>query len=136
MICRSLLDVPNVGAKKERDDSLFERTDWLSALEPTIVTTHKESRIIHWHFYTGIALAYSTYRRLIMNDSNATHHADTRLPRNYRTVVTVAALVFSTLVLPGCQLIANIFATGVWLGVILVVGVVALIFWLIFAALT
>jgi hypothetical protein len=71
-----------------------------------------------------------------MNISNATHHADTRLPRNYRTVVTVAALVFSTLVLPGCQLIANIFATGVWLGVILVVGVVALIFWLIFAALT
>lgn len=71
-----------------------------------------------------------------MNISNATHPANTRIPRNYRAVVTVAALVFSTLVLPGCQLIAGIFATGVWLGVILVVGVVALIFWLIFAALT
>ena len=55
---------------------------------------------------------------------------------NYWPTLIIATLVLGTLVLPGCQLIANIFAAGLWLGLLLVVGVIVLVVWLISSALT
>jgi hypothetical protein len=54
---------------------------------------------------------------------------------NYRPTLIIAALVLATLILPGCQLIAGIFAAGLWLGLFVVVGVIVLIIWLISLAL-
>ena len=45
------------------------------------------------------------------------------------TLFSVFALVI--VFLPGCQIIGDIFKAGVWVGIILVVGIVGLIFWLI-----
>lgn len=33
--------------------------------------------------------------------------------------------------LPGCAIIGDIFKAGVWVGILLVVGIIGLIFWLI-----
>ena len=40
-------------------------------------------------------------------------------------------LLVLTVVLPGCELIGDIFQAGVWVGVIVVVAIVGLIVWLI-----
>jgi hypothetical protein len=40
------------------------------------------------------------------------------------------ALLLSTITLAGCEIIGNIFQAGVWVGVILVVLVLGLVFWL------
>jgi hypothetical protein len=42
-----------------------------------------------------------------------------------------ALLLVSTLTLTGCEVIGDIFKAGVWVGVILVVAVVAIIAWLV-----
>ena len=39
-------------------------------------------------------------------------------------------LLLSTITLAGCEIIGNIFQAGVWVGVILVVLVLGLVFWL------
>jgi hypothetical protein len=39
-------------------------------------------------------------------------------------------LVLSTLGLAGCELVAGIFKAGVWTGVLLVIGIIALIVWM------
>ena len=41
-----------------------------------------------------------------------------------------APLLLSTTVLPGCEIVGEIFKAGVWVGVILVVVVIGLIVWL------
>ena len=43
----------------------------------------------------------------------------------------IALLVFISALLSSCEAIADIFKAGVWVGVIIVVLVVGLIFWLI-----
>jgi hypothetical protein len=40
-------------------------------------------------------------------------------------------LLLSTVTLTGCDLIVDIFQAGVWVGVILVIGVIALIVWMV-----
>jgi hypothetical protein len=40
-------------------------------------------------------------------------------------------LLLSTFTLTGCDLIVDIFQAGVWVGVILVIGVIALIIWMV-----
>jgi hypothetical protein len=41
-----------------------------------------------------------------------------------------ALLLLSTMILPGCEIIGDIFKAGVWVGVILVVLVLGLIVWI------
>jgi hypothetical protein len=41
-----------------------------------------------------------------------------------------ALLLLSTMILPGCEIIGDIFKAGVWVGVILVVLVIGLVVWL------
>jgi hypothetical protein len=41
-----------------------------------------------------------------------------------------AVLLFSNLALGGCQIVGDIFKAGVWVGVLLVIGVIALVVWL------
>jgi len=45
--------------------------------------------------------------------------------------LTMAALFFSLLLLSSCQAIADIFKAGVWVGVLAVVGFIALILFLV-----
>jgi TRAP-type C4-dicarboxylate transport system permease large subunit len=40
-------------------------------------------------------------------------------------------LILSTITLTGCELIGDIFKAGVWVGVILVILVIAVIFWVV-----
>jgi len=47
----------------------------------------------------------------------------------YRLLLLIA--VFSTIGLSGCEIIGDIFQAGVWVGVLLVLGVLALIVWVI-----
>ena len=47
----------------------------------------------------------------------------------FRRLLIVA--VFPVLGLSGCEILGDIFQAGVWVGVILVVGVIALIAWLV-----
>ncbi len=42
-----------------------------------------------------------------------------------------AVLLFSNLAVSGCQIAGDIFKAGVWVGVLLVVGVIVLVVWLI-----
>jgi hypothetical protein len=44
--------------------------------------------------------------------------------------VTLLVLCTVLMTLPGCEIIGGIFKAGVWVGVILVVLVVAVIFWI------
>jgi hypothetical protein len=44
--------------------------------------------------------------------------------------LSFALLLLSTITLAGCEIIGNIFQAGVWVGVILVVLVLGLVFWL------
>jgi hypothetical protein len=44
--------------------------------------------------------------------------------------LSFALLLFFTITLAGCEIIGNIFQAGVWVGVILVVLVIGLVFWL------
>ena len=46
------------------------------------------------------------------------------------TFLSLAA-VFSALVLSGCEIVGDIFQAGVWVGGLLVVGVIALIIWMV-----
>lgn len=39
-------------------------------------------------------------------------------------------LVMSIAVLPGCEAIGNIFSAGVWFGIVIVMVIIILIFWL------
>ena len=39
-------------------------------------------------------------------------------------------LLFSAVALTGCELVADIFKAGVWVGVLLVLGVIAIVIWL------
>lgn len=48
-----------------------------------------------------------------------------------RSFPVLASMLLSALALAGCEVIGDIFKAGVWVGVLLVVGVVALIVWLI-----
>jgi hypothetical protein len=41
----------------------------------------------------------------------------------------LSLLMLSALTLAGCQIVGDIFKAGVWVGVIAVVGVIALIVW-------
>jgi len=41
-------------------------------------------------------------------------------------------LIVGLLVLTGCEFIGDVFEAGVWVGVLLVLGIIALIVWLIF----
>ena len=45
-------------------------------------------------------------------------------------MIALTLLVISTLTLAGCELVGDIFETGVWVGVILVILVVGLVVWL------
>jgi len=41
------------------------------------------------------------------------------------------AVLFSSAALSGCELVAAIFKAGVWVGALLVVGVVGIVIWLV-----
>ncbi|MDQ6902478.1 MAG: hypothetical protein M3139_05630 [Bacteroidota bacterium] len=49
--------------------------------------------------------------------------------RNIRTVIF--SLIFMAITLTSCQAIAGIFKAGIWVGIVIVVVIVAIIFWLI-----
>jgi hypothetical protein len=40
-------------------------------------------------------------------------------------------LLFSAVALTGCELVADIFKAGVWVGVLLVLGVIAIVVWVV-----
>ena len=40
-------------------------------------------------------------------------------------------LLFSSLALSGCELVAEIFKAGVWVGALLVIGVIGIVIWLV-----
>ena len=40
-------------------------------------------------------------------------------------------LFFSAVALTGCELVADIFKAGVWVGVLLVLGVIGIVIWLV-----
>jgi hypothetical protein len=48
-----------------------------------------------------------------------------------KSACLLLAAVFSTLGLSGCEIIGDIFQAGVWVGVLLVIGVIALIIWMV-----
>ena len=48
-----------------------------------------------------------------------------------RTMYSAWALVLLALTLSSCEVIGGIFKAGVWVGVLIVVGILALIFWLV-----
>ena len=50
-------------------------------------------------------------------------------PRNIKTVIF--SLLFMAVTLTSCQAIAGIFKAGIWVGIVIVVVIVAIIFWLI-----
>ena len=54
-----------------------------------------------------------------------------RLPALKHSLSLFALLLLTTLTLPGCEIIGDIFKAGVWVGVLLVIGVIALIVWLV-----
>ncbi|MEO9033586.1 MAG: hypothetical protein ABI285_10130 [Ginsengibacter sp.] len=49
--------------------------------------------------------------------------------RNIKTVIF--SLIFMAITLTSCQAIAGIFKAGIWVGIVIVVVIVAIIFWLI-----
>jgi len=40
-------------------------------------------------------------------------------------------VLFSAVALTGCELVGDIFEAGVWVGVLLVLGVIAIVIWLV-----
>ena len=49
----------------------------------------------------------------------------------FRRLSSLSAFLFvSTFTLPGCQLIGDIFKAGVWVGAILVIGIIGLVIWM------
>ena len=40
-------------------------------------------------------------------------------------------LLFSAVALTGCELVGDIFKAGVWVGALLVIGVIAIVIWLV-----
>lgn len=49
---------------------------------------------------------------------------------------SVGTLLISTLALSGCEIAGDIFKAGVWVGVLGVVGVIALVVWLVSKAIS
>ncbi len=49
--------------------------------------------------------------------------------RNIKTVIF--SLIFMAVTLTSCQAIAGIFKAGIWVGIVIVVVIVAIIFWLV-----
>lgn len=47
-----------------------------------------------------------------------------------KTNVVIATLLALSITLSSCEAIAGIFKAGIWVGVILVVGIIALVLWL------
>ena len=47
---------------------------------------------------------------------------------------SVLLLLAAVLGLSGCELVGDIFEAGVWVGVLLVIGVIALVLWLLLRA--
>jgi hypothetical protein len=47
------------------------------------------------------------------------------------TNIIIALLVLASTMLTSCEMIGDIFKAGVWVGVIVVVGIIALVLWLI-----
>jgi hypothetical protein len=41
-------------------------------------------------------------------------------------------LILSSLTLGGCELIGDIFEAGVWVGALLVIGIIGLVIWMVF----
>ena len=41
------------------------------------------------------------------------------------------AAVIAAFALPGCEIVGDIFEAGLWVGIIVVVGIIALVIWLI-----
>ena len=70
------------------------------------------------HDYKGRTLSV----RLFKNSSNNTFHMNK---------INLAAILFFLITLSGCQAIGDIFKAGVWVGILGVVLVLILIFWLI-----
>jgi uncharacterized membrane protein YkvI len=62
--------------------------------------------------------------RIAVNSINP----DWRTPMN--KIIAFILLVISTSISAGCELVGDIFEAGVWLGVILVIMVIALLVWL------
>jgi len=50
-----------------------------------------------------------------------------RAPRVYAPVMALVIMITSQFVLEGCQAIEGIFKAGVWVGVLAILGIVALI---------
>jgi hypothetical protein len=48
-----------------------------------------------------------------------------------QTAALPIILVISTLALGGCELIGDIFKAGVWVGALLVIGIIGLIIWMV-----
>jgi hypothetical protein len=48
-----------------------------------------------------------------------------------QTAALPIILVTSTLALGGCELIGDIFKAGVWVGALLVIGIIGLIIWMV-----
>ena len=57
-------------------------------------------------------------------------HLSRLRPRKY-TFALGALLLMAPLVLTGCTIVEDIFKAGVWVGVLLVVGVIVLLIWLV-----
>lgn len=51
--------------------------------------------------------------------------------KNYNRFYLIVTFLFSVFLLQGCQLIADIFTAGFWVGIVLSVLVIVLIVWLI-----
>lgn len=51
---------------------------------------------------------------------------------NHRNIkVAIFSLIFMAITLTSCQAIAGIFKAGIWAGIIIVIVIAAIIFWLI-----
>jgi hypothetical protein len=53
-----------------------------------------------------------------------------RLPALKHSFSLFALLILTILSMAGCEIIGDIFKAGVWVGVLLVIGVIALVVWL------
>ena len=54
-----------------------------------------------------------------------------RLPALKHAFALCALLLVASLVLTGCTIVGDIFKAGVWVGVLLAIGVIVLIVWLV-----
>ena len=68
----------------------------------------------------------STYIASAVDPASA---ADAERKETTLRLVPLLLALAATLTLSGCELIGNIFQAGMWVGIILVVGVIALVIW-------